>query len=200
MKTGTESTQTQPQLTNLAPDNFNIIISDIPADTLWINMVAQCLGINTLLSRTDENITPEKMWEIIHRMDGAVLSHPVLAKAIIFNYVTKTFPSVYSTNVNAEFGTTEKAYLFKGWGWDNSNELPVISLWFRQSAPYCANFVLPDYKKIYDSMMDRCLTTHIRDIFLHFGKTRQYGVFLSRMYDAMDIPEKILKSHEESPL
>jgi len=199
MKTGTELMKNLPQLTNSNSLSFGgrVFVTDVAADVFWINLVAFNLGANVLVEPIDETFKEEKMWEVIHNLDGAILSHPALCKMIILNYVTKSFPKLYSKKIKGDFGTEQTAYFSKGWGWSSSDESPIISYWFRQAEPYKGNFVIPDFMEIYDSVMDRCLTTHIRDIFWNFRKMDQYGIFLSRLYECGTIPMSALKHNEE---
>jgi hypothetical protein len=164
---------------------------DIDMDTLWVNILAQSLGINTLFSTPTDNLTETSFFKCSENIGGSLLGHPVLAKALMFNYITKSTPEVYSASVKNGI-STDVVYMFKGWTW--RPDAQVATPWFTYFKDESHDFPLEEWTKIHDMVMTRCLSTNVRDMFHHFGKMSEYGLFLTRLYEANAIPIEMIRN------
>jgi hypothetical protein len=168
------------------------LITDIKQDTLWVNLLAQSLGINTLFSKIEKGLTEVEFCDIVHKKGGYLTGQPILAKALMFQYATQSRPTIYETTLNNGV-STEKTYIFKDWTWDTA---PHVD-WFKFLDKKSHEFLMEKWTKLHDMVMSRCLTTNIRDIFYYSKKIENYGLFLTRLYDANNKVLAILKDEQE---
>ena len=165
----------------------------IDMDNLWINLLAQSLGINTLFSDPTEDMKEVNFYALTDNIEGSILGHPVLAKAMMFNYITKSVPEIYETNVENGI-STDKVYLFRNWRWDPEAQLPIE--WFSYLKGKTHDFPLEEWTKLHDMVMTRCLATNVRDMFFHFQQMTQYGIFLTGLYEAGNVPIEMLRNDQ----
>jgi hypothetical protein len=165
-------------------------ITDIPLDQIWINLVAQNLGINTLFTEPTEDMKLVEFSDIVDNVGGVCIGHPIFAKAIMFQRITKSTPLIYSHVVDNGI-SKEVVYLFKHWKW--SPDSPTVSFWTNLLKEHTHDFPLEQWTKLHDMVMTRCLTTHVRDLFYHFLKMNQYGIFLTELYGVGSKPFEMLK-------
>lgn len=173
--------------------NKHLFEASIELENMWINLLAQSLGINTLFSEAVDTMKPCTFSTIVDNIGGNILAQPVLAKALMFNYITKSVPEIYEMNVENGI-SVDKVYLFRNWKWDPDAQLPVK--WFSYLKGKTHDFPLEEWTKLHDMVMTRCLTTNIRDMFFHFQHMTQYGVFLTGLYEAGNIPIEMLRNDQ----
>lgn len=169
-------------------------LTDIPVGDIWINLLAQNMGINVLFTAPTEDMKEVSFFDIIDKVGGVSIGHPIFAKALMFQYITKSTPTIYETEVNNGI-SNEKIYLFKHWRWDPDS--PTVSFWFNLLKDKTHEFTLEKWTKLHDMVMTRCLTTHVRDLFYHFEKMSQYGIFLTGLYGAGNIPIEMLRNEQK---
>lgn len=166
--------------------------TDVPLDRLWINLMAQNIGINTLFTEPTEEMEEITFYDLIDSIGGTSIAHPVLAKVFMFQHLSRSYPKVYKNVVDNGI-SKETIYLFKDWTWEPNS--PRAS-WFNMLKGKTHEFPLQKWSKLHDMVMTRCLTTNVRDLFYHFQKMSQYGIFLTGLYEAGNIPLELLRNDQ----
>lgn len=183
---------TEKEIKNKA--GYAAFISDIDADKMWINLLAQNLGVNTLFTKPTKDMKKIDFNEVLSNIGGYALAHPILAKAIMLQYILKDKPEVYEQDVDNGVAT-EKIYLFKGWSWNPEKTVKYADKeWISELQTKTHEFPIAQWSKLHDMVMTRCLTTHVRDVFYHFQKMSQYGIFLTGLYEVGSTPIEMLRN------
>lgn len=199
MKTGTELTKAKPREVESLNKSYSyktrFFVSDVDPKHLWINLIAGSLGINTAFEAVGEEFKEISFFDLSINYEGALLAHPVIAKAMMLNYITLSVPKIYVKKVDGDLGS-RNIYMFKGWGWDKSKiENPYSqSTWLSGLTHFSHNFPLDEWREIHDAVMSRSYTNHIRDIFFRFEKMDRFGIFLSRLFEVGDLPMEMVRS------
>lgn len=183
---------TERDLTSACKMRAQFFVSDIPADIFWINLVAQNIGVNTLFTEPKEDMKEESFGSIVDDIGGSILGHPVLSKAIMMNYATGTRPKIYSSIIDGDLGP-QKIFFFKNWAWKDDPD-PIFR-WIEGTKHYCYDYPIGEWNSIHNMVLSRCASTHVRDIFLHFGKMEKFGAFLANIYEVGNIPSRLLRSY-----
>jgi hypothetical protein len=183
---------TEKEITNKT--GYAAFISDIDPDKMWINLLAQNLGVNTLFTKPTEGMKKVDFNKILNNVGGYSLAHPILAKAIMLQYIFKDKPDVYEQEVDNGI-SMEKIYIFKNWSWNpDKKNLYSDKEWISELKTKTYEFPISQWSKLHDMVMTRCLTTHVRDVFYHFQKMSQYGIFLTGLYEVGSVPIEMLRN------